>query len=113
MLTARKAYRQIRHEGRHKRGGGAVRHLSALEEEAGVGEIIGREPTPDFAAQVAEECQRRLDRLGEPMLRKVALARMEGWTNAEIATRLGVVERTVERQLRLVRKLWNVEEDEP
>jgi DNA-directed RNA polymerase specialized sigma24 family protein len=113
MLTARKAYRLIRDERRHKRGGGAVRQLSALGEDVALGEIIGREPTPDFAAQVAEECQRRLDLLGDPDLRTVALAKMEGRTNAEIAAHLGVVERTVERYLQLVRNVWTEEADEP
>ena len=111
VLTARKAHRLIRHEGRQKRGGG-VRHLSALaDEDDELAELVGREPTPAFAAQVAEECRRRLDALGDPALRAVALAKMEGRSNAEIAARLGVVERTVERRLGLIRKLW-VEGDE-
>jgi DNA-directed RNA polymerase specialized sigma24 family protein len=111
LLTARKAYRLIRHERRQKRGGGAVRHLSALEDEqSGVAEVIGREPTPDFAAQVAEECRRRLEALADSDLQTVALAKMEGYSNAEIADRLGVVERTVERRLGLIRRLWSSEE---
>jgi DNA-directed RNA polymerase specialized sigma24 family protein len=106
LLTARKACRLIQHEGRQKRGGNAVRHMSALADEvAGVAEVVGREPTPEFAAEVAEECRRRLEALNE-WLRAVALAKMEGYTNPEIAARLGVVERTVERRLRLIRKLW-------
>src|SRR5262249_56402860 len=57
LLTARKAYRLIQHEGRHKRGGGGVCHLSALDEEdSGVVGVIDPEPTPEFAASVAEEC---------------------------------------------------------
>jgi DNA-directed RNA polymerase specialized sigma24 family protein len=110
LLTARKAYRLIRHEGRQKRGGGGVRHLSALEdEESAVAEVVGREPTPEFAALMAEECRLRLEALGDAELRAVALAKMEGHSNAEIAARLGVVERTVERRLGLIRKLWEEE----
>ena len=110
LLTARKAYRLIRHEGRQKRGGGAVRHLSALADEASsVAEVVGREPTPEFAALVAEECRLRLEALGDAELRAVALAKMEGHSNAVIAARLGVVERTVERRLGLIRKLWGEE----
>jgi hypothetical protein len=61
MLTARKAAKVIRHETREKRGGGKVQHVSALrDEDAEVLEVIGREPTPEFAAEVAEEFQRRL-----------------------------------------------------
>src|SRR5262245_7170500 len=88
MLTARKASRQIRHERALKRDPGDVLHLSALDDEDGaVFEVVGREPTPEFAAQVAEECRRRLEALGDDGLRTVALAKMEGYTNAQIAAR--------------------------
>jgi DNA-directed RNA polymerase specialized sigma24 family protein len=108
VLTARKAARLARDEDRLKRGGGAVVHLSALAEddEAGLAGVIGPEPTPDFAALVAEECQHLLDRLGDDELRAVALAKMEGYTNEEIAERQGCVIRTVERRLRTIRALW-------
>jgi DNA-directed RNA polymerase specialized sigma24 family protein len=70
---------------------------------------MGPEPTPEFAALVAEECQRRLDSLGDAELRSVALWKMEGYTNDEIAERLGCVPRTVERKLRVIRGLWDQE----
>jgi DNA-directed RNA polymerase specialized sigma24 family protein len=107
LLTARKAHRLIQHERRQKRGGGAARHLSAVEDEGGAAEVIGPEPTPEFAAQVADEYRARLDGLDDADLRAVALLKMEGYGNAEIAARLGVVERTVERRLGLIRKLWS------
>jgi DNA-directed RNA polymerase specialized sigma24 family protein len=110
LITARKACRLIRHERRQKRGGGAVRQLSALADDEAIAEVIGREPTAEFALQVAEECRVRLDALSDPDLRTVALLKMEGRTNAEIAAGMGVVERTVERRLALLRKLWNDEE---
>jgi DNA-directed RNA polymerase specialized sigma24 family protein len=111
LLTARKAYRLIEHEGRQNRGGG-VRHLSALGgEEAGVAEVVGREPTPEFAALVAEECRRLLDGLGDEGLRCVALWKMEGYTTEEIAARLDCAPRTVERKLRVIRGLWDPEAD--
>jgi DNA-directed RNA polymerase specialized sigma24 family protein len=110
LLTARKAYRLLRHEGRLKRGGGGVRHLSELvDEDSGVAEIVGREPTPEFAARVAEECRLRLDELGDAELRAIALWKMEGFTTEEIAVQLGCVPRTVERKLRMIRGLWQQE----
>jgi DNA-directed RNA polymerase specialized sigma24 family protein len=107
LLTARKAYRLLQHERRQKRGGGAVRHLSALDDASGAAEVIGREPTPEFAAQVADECRQRLESLGDADLRAMALAKMEGYSTAEIAVRLGVTERTAQRHLRLIRRLWS------
>jgi len=35
---------------------------------------------------------------------------MEGYTNAEIAARLGCVETTVERRLKSIRRIWKHEE---
>jgi DNA-directed RNA polymerase specialized sigma24 family protein len=68
--------------------------------------VIGDEPTPEFAAQVAEECRRLLDLLGDERLQALAVARMEGYSNEELAARLGVAPRTVERKLQKIRELW-------
>src|SRR4051812_24167007 len=112
-ITARKAVQLIRHQQRQKRGGGAVRGESVLQEgadsdseEMGLDQIIGSEPTPEFAAQVAEEYQQLLARLGDAELCKVAVWKMEGYSNKEIAAKLGCVPRTVERKLGLIRTLW-------
>jgi DNA-directed RNA polymerase specialized sigma24 family protein len=59
---------------------------------------------------MAEECRRLLDGLGDDALREVAVARMEGYTNDEIADRLGCARRTVARRLDLIRKTWMTEE---
>ena len=53
---------------------------------------------------MAEECRRLLDRLGDNSLRDVAVWKMEGYSNDEIAGRLGCVSRTVERKLRARRR---------
>jgi RNA polymerase sigma factor (sigma-70 family) len=106
VITARKAAHFVRDQRRQKRGGEALPDSPALAREPELGEILGREPTPEFAAQAAEECRRLLDRLGDDELRAVALWRMEGHTTEEIAERLGYVPRTVERKLRLIRTLW-------
>jgi DNA-directed RNA polymerase specialized sigma24 family protein len=58
---------------------------------------------------MAEECQRLLGMLTEPDLRSVALWKLEGYTNEEIAAKLGCVERTVERKVRRIRAVWNQE----
>jgi DNA-directed RNA polymerase specialized sigma24 family protein len=114
MITARKAIDLRQHEGRRKRGGGAA-HVEAgsggdaTSVDDALGQVIGREPTPEFAAQVAEECRRLLDLLEEPELRAVALAKMEGYTTEQIAEQLGCVPRTVERKLGLIRRLWGGE----
>jgi DNA-directed RNA polymerase specialized sigma24 family protein len=112
MLTTRKAIDLKRGEVLAKRGGGRVRHASAVATDAGkdaFAEITGHEPTPDQAAQMTEECRLLLDGLGDAELRAVAVAKMEGYSNAEIGVRVGKSLATVERKLRLIRKTWQRE----
>ena len=77
--------------------------------EAYLEQIVSREPTPEFAAQAAEECRHLLGLLGDPELESIALLRMEGYTVEEIGERLGYVPRTIKRKLRLIRGLWEQE----
>jgi DNA-directed RNA polymerase specialized sigma24 family protein len=112
VITARKALDQLEREHRAKRGGGLVTGDSALlsadtpSGSSPLEQVVGREPTPEFAVQVAEECQRLLDRLGDEQLRSIALWKMEGFSNDEIAHLLGCAVPTVERRLRVIRKIW-------
>jgi DNA-directed RNA polymerase specialized sigma24 family protein len=55
---------------------------------------------------MAESCRRLLDLLGDEQLQRIAVWRLEGHTNQEIADRLGCVVETVERRLRLIRSIW-------
>jgi DNA-directed RNA polymerase specialized sigma24 family protein len=96
----------LEHEGRHKRDWRRTRPASA---ESGDIELAGREPDPAFAAEVAEECERLLARLGDDDLRSLAVRKMEGFTNEEIATQLGCSLATVERRLRLIRREWEAD----
>jgi DNA-directed RNA polymerase specialized sigma24 family protein len=80
-----------------------------VAEVVGLEDLISREPTPDFAAQVAEEFQRLRGTLGDRELRSLAVRKMEGYTTNEIAAKLDCVPRTIERRLRLIRRLWEQE----
>ena len=67
--------------------------------------IASGDPTPEFAAMMAEEFHRRLDALDDE-LREGALLRLEGHSNDEIAARLGCARRTVARRLEQIRDAW-------
>jgi RNA polymerase sigma factor (sigma-70 family) len=116
-ITARKAMNQLRKQRRQKRGGGQIRGESAFahdpdrEHVPNLGQVVGDEPTPEFALQTTEQCQRLLSLLTD-QLRAIAGLKLQGYSNAEIAERLGVVERTVERKLKLIRQQWSHELDE-
>ncbi|MDB5340234.1 MAG: DNA-directed polymerase specialized sigma subunit, sigma24 [Planctomycetaceae bacterium] len=114
-ITKQKAVDQIRHNVRHKRGGGDVRGDSAFgvpsEAETtshvgGINGVAADELSPDFVVAMNEELERLLDGLRNETLRQVAVWRMEGYTNVEISERLGVTTRAVERKLNLIRTKW-------
>ncbi len=112
IITARKASNYRRDANRQKRSGAiAARSSSTTPAEIDLDQILSHEPTPDFAAQVAEECQRLLRSLDDAQLSSIALWKMEGYTIEEIAVKLSCVPRTVQRRLRLIRRLWEQEID--
>jgi DNA-directed RNA polymerase specialized sigma24 family protein len=115
VITARKAMAQAQRQGRKKRGSGRLIDEAMLfgkDLDGGEGSLAGLEriaaagPTPEFAAMMAEECQRLLDALNDDDLRQVAISRMEGYNNDEIAGQLGCARRTVARRLDLIRQTW-------
>lgn len=115
VITGRKVLHRIRDASTKKRGGGAVRGESVFENRgprnSGVQQIIGREPTPEFAAEVSEESERLLRLLPDAAMRQLAVLKMEGYTHQEAAQELDCSLRTVERRLGLIRKIWQREFD--
>jgi DNA-directed RNA polymerase specialized sigma24 family protein len=99
LLTAHKALDRIRHERRQKR-------QASRREQFDLSQVIGPEPSAEFAAQVAEEFGRLLGLLDDEELVSVARWKMEGHTVDEIAAKLGYVRRTIERKLQLIRTIW-------
>ena len=115
-ITARKANAERRRYYAQKRGGGHVRGESVFaaldpdqSQDAGIGAVLGREPTPELACMVAEDCERLLDRLGDDTLRQVATLTLQGYSTAEIAEQLGCLQRTVQRKLNTIREIWSQE----
>jgi len=110
VIADRKAANQRKRSRRQKRGGGKLRGESvfrryeAEEPWPTLNGIIGKEPTPEFAAMVVDEIDHLLRRLSSESLRTVAVCKMQGWTNQEIADDLGCTARTVERKLKLIRQ---------
>ncbi len=109
VITTRKIRAQTRRQLRQKRGGGKVQPACDVDEldsdDALLVRAVGSEPTPEFAAMVAEEYRLLLDRLGDDVLRKIAILRMEGYTTDAVAEQLGCSRRTVARQLALIRRI--------
>ena len=113
VITARKVANRIRSATAAKRGSGEVRGQSALfafthsdDSNRSIHEILGREPSADFAVEVSEESERLLSLLPDDAMKKLALFKMEGYSNQETADKLACGLRTVERRLALIRKIW-------
>ena len=68
-------------------------------------------PSPAEAAVLNEALERRLEALADPELRQIALWRLEGYTNREIADRLDCTERSIERRLERIRSKWTSYDD--
>jgi DNA-directed RNA polymerase specialized sigma24 family protein len=106
VITSRKAIRQMRRLLSLTRGGGRERGESVFAADG-----AGLAGTSDRGDDEAEADARDLGRwliehLPEPMLRRVALMRLEGLSIDEIAAALDVVPRTVERKLARIREIW-------
>lgn len=110
-ISAQKSVDQMRHQGRQKRGGGAVRGHSIFARRGDKGPadfdaIMSEEPTPHLMAMLDEENARLLDQLRDDVLRRIALLRLSGHTNEEIAEETGISLRSVERKLGVIRAAW-------
>ena len=113
-ITARKAHNQERDERRQKRGSGRVVSGAARAGESSrsddwLAQVASNEPTPEFAAMATDECRRLFGSLSDESLRVVALMKLEGHSNEEIAKLLDCGLRTVERKLEVIRKRWLAE----
>jgi DNA-directed RNA polymerase specialized sigma24 family protein len=115
-ITLRKAADVVQHHRSQRQGGGKVQGESALlggqqtpSSVPPMEQILCREPTPEAAARMAEECQRLLDRLGDAKLQHVAILKMEGYTDKEVAAKLHCAVRTVERKVARIRGIWEKE----
>ena len=108
VITSRKISAQQRYLNRQKRGGGAVEGESAFAElgGAGINEVVGNQSPPDELAEVSESCGQLLDAIPDETMKKIVLLKFQGATNAEVAGELKCTERTVERKLERIRRIW-------
>lgn len=106
-MTNRKVIDYRRRHQRQKRGGGNQRGESALDvtdtSERGIENVAGDDPGPDLVAMLRE----LLSSLSDDELEAIAVAKLQGYENEDIAQRLNCSPSTIERRLRLIRKKWS------
>ncbi|MBS0265061.1 MAG: RNA polymerase subunit sigma-70 [Planctomycetes bacterium] len=111
-ITRRKIVDQHRLYERTQKGPGLIKPESDISRKSDSTEffeidgIRDEDPSPDLMVQMDEEWQRLLALLRDSTLRRIASWRLEGYSVDEIARKLGVLPRTVNRKLVLIRSRW-------
>jgi RNA polymerase sigma factor (sigma-70 family) len=104
-MSARKVVDKRRHDQRQRRGGNVKVHsLNQTGDDDSVIEAIGDEPSPEMVLMMQESVEEVFSHLGVGQLRELAVAKLEGYSNAELSERFGCSERTIERRLHLIRE---------
>jgi DNA-directed RNA polymerase specialized sigma24 family protein len=100
-ITERKAINQVKYVSRKKRApaGQTVTFVDAHH-------VQEMSPSPWFCARVAELYAELIGDLRDDTLRDIAVWKMEGYSNDEIAAKLEISLRSVERKLALIRRQW-------
>ena len=108
VITSRKISAQRRFLKRQKRGGGNVCGESGFAEfgDVGINAIVGNQQTPAMLAEVSESCDQLLNAVPDETMKQIVLLKFQGATNAEISSELNCTERTVERKLERIRRIW-------
>ena len=85
-----------------------------------IDQFMSEEPTPQMAAQFADECRHMLAKLEDENLpeklrgkdiKRIAMLKLDGSTNQTIATKLNRPLRAVERGLAIIRTIWEQDEE--
>lgn len=114
-IAERKIAKRIRFETQEKRDirrllqSSVFARLSSGQQDGvggGVNSLQGFEPTPEFAAEVAETCENLLGSLPDDSCRKIALLMLENHTAEQVAQQLGCSRRTIQRKLLVIRRTW-------
>jgi len=70
---------------------------------SGLAQISDREPSPELAMELAETWERIL---ALPEAEEIVLLKRDGYSNSEIAEKMGCSTRTVQRAIEKIRKEW-------
>ena len=112
-LTRQKVVDYLRHTYAKKRGGGEGGEAALAGEHdsqpAGIDAVAGDAPDPAFVVLLDDHLQHLMECLPNNELRHIAQCRLEGESNQEIAERVGLGLRSIERKLHLIRECWTRE----
>jgi len=114
-IVAQKSIDHIRRENRQRRGGGQTvlrdAELAEMDAVRMMNQVQSQNPTAETLALLEEQYVRLVSQLRDDTLRDIANWKMEGHTNEQIASFLGISVHAVGRKLRLIRLAWSKELD--
>jgi DNA-directed RNA polymerase specialized sigma24 family protein len=105
VITQRKIAHRLRHQKRKRRTSNICPRTGSVE-PVDLDDIAGSDPTPEFCMLTMESFRELLNRLDDSTLQSLALKKMEGYTNEEIARERDCSLSTIERKLRRIRHVW-------
>ncbi len=116
MMVGRRSKDQIRKQSTLRAGANRVVNESAFQDANGsfkanvLTSIPSRDPSPAEAMEFVEALSGRLRMLSDKTLRKIAMLKLQGYSNREIAKKMRSSLRSVERTLSRIRSMWQTEE---
>ena len=118
VITSRKIANQYRYEHQQRRNANQTLTESILQRSDGscigvLQSLPTQEPTPAFAAEVADMSEYLMSQLQESELQRIVLLKLEGHTNDDVAEQLNITRRTVQRKLERIRRIWLESADLP
>jgi RNA polymerase sigma factor (sigma-70 family) len=105
VITLNKAKSLVRSEHAAKRGAGFTPAKKEVDELIDLADVA-QDPAAVF--MMKENCAYLLGLLKREEIKMVALLKIEGFTNEEIADQLGCTRRSVQRRLNLIRETWRL-----
>jgi len=107
-ITKRKISKEQQRQQAGKRrenmlAGESIFNANPGESSNGLAMLSGREPSPDLVREFVETLERLLTL---PDVGELVQFKLEGYTNTEIAEKLGCSTRTVQRTIEKIRKEW-------
>jgi DNA-directed RNA polymerase specialized sigma24 family protein len=106
VITINGARKHSRDEKRLRRGGGLSKSSKNDKE---LNSIATKELSPEVSFFAKEECKRLLSILPNEGLKHLAVLKVDGYTNDEIANKLECTRRSIQRRLNLIRQIWTNE----
>jgi RNA polymerase sigma factor (sigma-70 family) len=112
MLTRQKVVDQRRRQQPEWTESALAPALTDDTEARAIDLVQGDEPHPDVVVTAVDELERLLSALDQER-RTISLLKLEGYNHGEIAQRLGISLRSVERKVALIKKKWTGLTDPP